>query len=710
MEALIEKKISNLVQQQFPAFYNQEGPVFIEFVRAYYEWMEEEGKPIYYSRRFLDLRDIDETLEDFLYYFQKKYLYGIPFDVIINKRLLLKHVLDVYRSKSSIQCFKLLFKLIYNEDMEMYLPGRDVLRASDGTWKEPKYIEVSEAPLSDDLVGKKIRGITSGTTAIAESYIKEPINKNIVGSIYLSNIMPKGGSFEIGEKIVEDDLLSDPKANLVHIYSNSPTVIGSLDSIEIVNGGQDFKIGDILKIVQRDPTTNEVVSSGVEAAVKVTEIRGGRGQLNFSLASGGFGYTANTQTFTYNFDTDTTGYGARFAVNQLSNMTELTYNIDIVTSFLNKTLDATSYGFTTDPAANITSTIGSVLLWSSDFFGSVAGLSRIATGSDYSQNPYTFVRTSILSENLDGTITYNSATNIITGVGTKFEQTFEPNGSIYIQSNGTLSNTGEYHIVKSITSNTSLTLYGTPTKNSTASSIYKLAVNPISAHFLPTEYQYVEANVYAVPFAPSPSIIAKTKAINSGKGYIEGEQVILYRFGGLDDPLILNGGTNYVNGDLLLFYGGDPNLHGRGYVTTDGSGTITTVTMITRGSGYKSEPTSYVKSSTGSGASFNTKVLEYDTSVEVSGTINKGGIGKQQGFWTTTRGFLNSDKYIHDSYYYQDFSYEINTAVSLSKYRDILYNTFHIAGTEMFGTFLLNTKESIPMSILHESNVVISTL
>jgi len=35
------KKISGLIQQQFPAFYNQEGPVFIEFVKSYYDWMED---------------------------------------------------------------------------------------------------------------------------------------------------------------------------------------------------------------------------------------------------------------------------------------------------------------------------------------------------------------------------------------------------------------------------------------------------------------------------------------------------------------------------------------------------------------------------------------------------------------------------------------------------------------------------------------------
>ena len=86
MDFEIEKKISYFVENQFPQFYRDEGSNFIQFVKAYYEWMEEEGNAIYESRSLLDYRDIDNTLEDFLEHFQRKYLYGIPFNVIINKR------------------------------------------------------------------------------------------------------------------------------------------------------------------------------------------------------------------------------------------------------------------------------------------------------------------------------------------------------------------------------------------------------------------------------------------------------------------------------------------------------------------------------------------------------------------------------------------------------------------------------------------------
>jgi hypothetical protein len=41
--------ISPFVPSQFPSFYNDQGPNFIAFVKAYYEWLEQEGLDIQYN-------------------------------------------------------------------------------------------------------------------------------------------------------------------------------------------------------------------------------------------------------------------------------------------------------------------------------------------------------------------------------------------------------------------------------------------------------------------------------------------------------------------------------------------------------------------------------------------------------------------------------------------------------------------------------------
>ena len=94
----------------------------------------------------------------------------------------------------------------------------------------------------------------------------------------------------------------------------------------------------------------------------------------------------------------------------------------------------------------------------------------------------------------------------------------------------------------------------------------------------------------------------------------------------------------------------------------------------------------------------------------IEGKVVLGGTGHSPGYWSTTRGFLNSDKYIQDSYYYQDYSYELKTALVLNKYKDILYNTFHTSGSELFGRYVLKIDESSKLKVLYESNVSIEII
>ena len=276
----IEQYISNFVSSQFPQFYQEDGPNFILFVKAYYEWMEQTGNPIKEARSLLEYGDIDSTLDEFLVHFQQKYLYGIPYDVIINKRQLLKHALDVYRSKGSVQCYKLLFRLIYNEDIEIYIPSYDILKPSDGTWQEPKYLEVTLSDNVKNLVGKEIIGLSSKTKAVVESYITEAVNQNIVATLFISNIIPIGSDFLIGEQLVAIEDQSNTTA-----ISAASSIIGSLDKVQVVSSSPNFHVGDIVAVAHRSVLDNSVISYGIGAKLRVTKIRSGNGELDYTILS-----------------------------------------------------------------------------------------------------------------------------------------------------------------------------------------------------------------------------------------------------------------------------------------------------------------------------------------------------------------------------------------------------------------------------------------
>jgi hypothetical protein len=696
--------VSNFIENQFPRFYQEEGPDFILFMKAYYEWLEDPwgaendgyGGPVREARELRDYRDIDETIERFLEHFQKKYLYGIPFNVIANKRFLLKHILDVYRSKGTIQCYRLLFKLLYNEDIDVYLPGKDVLRVSDGTWVQPRYLEVTANDDLKNYVGKTIVGATSGVTATVENYVKENYNNDVINILYISNILPRLREFEINEKIVLLDKKDDPEA-----INLAPTLLGSLDKITIINGGQDYKIGDVIKIVYRDLTNNDVISYGKEGVLKVTKLFTGFGSLEFDIADGGFGYTANSLTFLYR--TTANGQGASFKVDSLTSQQYIEYTTDLLCDYLTVNIDAVAYGFPKDPSANLSTSIGTTLSKSNDVFGTIFSLTDITIGNSYESAANTFVRSVTTSKALPGTLVYNTTSNTVTGTTTTFTTFFQNNDVIGLQSNSSNSSTLEYAVIRNVNSDTVITLYGPPTQNSTATAVFKAAPT-----ILPSEYAFYEPIMYTadgsivgenesvLAFPNSGNnIVLEAEAINSGKGYVEGEQIRAFLHSCVSNVVtISSGGSGYAANDTLLFVGGDPAYIANGYVSAvDGNGAILETVIENGGSGYKEVPEIRVNSDTGSGARLVASLLEFDSTSSVAektirARVLKAAIGRGTGYYSTTRGFLDADKYIHDNYYYQDYSYEIKVAQTLNKYKDIISKTFHTAGSELFGKYL----------------------
>jgi len=660
MDFSVEKYISNFIESQFPLFYQEEGPDFILFVKAYYEWLESSGNPIYQARKLQDYRDIDNTLEEFLVHFQQKYLYGIPFNIIANKRFLLKNILDVYRSKGTIQSYKLLFKLLYNQDVEVYLPGTDVLRVSDGTWREPQYLELTDNGDLNAFIGKTVIGVSSGTTAVVENYTKEQFNNDIINTVYISSVSPKGGDFNVGEKIVVLGQQSNVSA-----VTNAPYLMGSLDHLEIVNGGINFKIGDSIKIVSKNTTNGQILSYGVDGIVRVDSISKGVNSLSFNIVSGGGGFLSNAATFVYK-QPGTSGNGASFSINNLTTVQTLTYNSDLICDYMSLQIGATAYGFPGNATGNSTAnTLGGMLTFTNGNFGTIGGLTNIKTGNAYATSANVFVRSVQISNALTGSISYGTSTSNVTGTSTIFDTIYANGDVIHLRANSSITSQDEIQVIRQVVNSTLIVLYGPPKYNSTAIAQYRAAPS-----IVPSQFAYYETPAKQVDGSlnglndniqtsvnAGNGIIGATKLVNSGKSYKDGEQVTAYLYSGVSNTITINSsGTGYVNGELLVFSGGTPTASATGYINVNSNGSVTNAVVTFNGSGYTTIPNIRIQTANGSGATLTASLVEYNTLSQITGKVVKRGIGKARGYWSTTRGFLNSDKYVQDSYYYQDYS------------------------------------------------------
>ena len=77
--------------------------------------------------------------------------------------------------------------------------------------------------------------------------------------------------------------------------------------------------------------------------------------------------------------------------------------------------------------------------------------------------------------------------------------------------------------------------------------------------------------------------------------------------------------------------------------------------------------------------------------IEVSDICVDYSYEEDTGSWEGQRGFLNTPSIvIQDSHYYQDFSYVIQSTVSIHHWRNLVKNIIHPAGLEFFGDLLLS--------------------
>ena len=132
-------KTSLLVNRQVPEFVRDEYPKFIAFLEAYYEFLEqkqgtEKNDLVTAAKNLRTIKDVDDSIDEFEQSFYNTYGLLIPTDVQSNKALLFKHLVDLYKTKGAESSFKLLFQLIFGEDIEVVLPKNNVLKPSASRW------------------------------------------------------------------------------------------------------------------------------------------------------------------------------------------------------------------------------------------------------------------------------------------------------------------------------------------------------------------------------------------------------------------------------------------------------------------------------------------------------------------------------------------------------------------------------------------------
>jgi len=213
----------------------------------------------FFPNKLLEYRDIDRTLDQFITYFRDEFLYQIPGDILADPRKLLKHIKTFYQGRGSENSFRFLFRLLYNEEINMYYPKVDVLRTDDGIWVVDHVMRVTTTENTFDWTSRQIKGHTSGATASVEAVHQKYINGNLVSDLYLSNINGTFGNTGNGEYVsIMYPFVPPPQTDLGAVSDLlEPATINKfelayllLSSLIITNPGDQYQVNDPITITQ----------------------------------------------------------------------------------------------------------------------------------------------------------------------------------------------------------------------------------------------------------------------------------------------------------------------------------------------------------------------------------------------------------------------------------------------------------------------------
>lgn len=733
---MVNIPISPLIESQFPDFYREYGPNFISFVQAYYEWAEqtnllddssgEVGK----IRSLPEYLDVDTTSQQFISHFAYQYLQQLPTTIACDKSLLIKHIIELYRTKGTPRSYELLFRILFNEPIEIYLPKDYLFKTSDGIWIVPQYIEVTDCPLLYLAGGRQLTNSARTATAIIEGYYQKNVAGKIIGVLTLSNVV---GQFRYGESVLCSAI---PSLTI----ANAPTIIGSLTAIAIENGGANFKQGDVVSIT----------GAGSEGTARIAATKNESGKVSFDLINGGTMFSMNaivtvatsqylqvSNTFSqfnlYDTIVDTTtnangtvtfantsliqiinfsanlafgvghqvsngagslatvtgvigggGVGATFRIGGLTNIQTVSLNTDTLTTYTTDIIDNGTSGVIVYYTSNtglfsvnntVTSTSNVVILPVT-----TSGSNVVSVGEALSNS----------SLGISGLRVYNSDGSYISVTGTDVNLT-----SANLVAGATLVSNTSGSIVTLIDNTPKITVTGNGTISSSNSTA--VVLNSVAGAFIPygllhdnttsanaTIQSVTRQTNWSFPSRVFPLLTNLDTVINSALQYqLLQVGTIAYLTGinpgsGYSSPpyidIIEPAVAGYNIGDGFGgFSGHDASIKA---MVTNANGIATAVEVINSGFGFVPGETVYLASNNNSGI--------VATGVAI---VDQSGTG--EGYWQNSNGKLSDITKLQDSFYYQTFSYEIIAQRMLSTYQQVVKDLLHPVGLAMFGRYRL---------------------
>ena len=302
-------KLSSLIPAQVPEFVREDYTTFVDFLKAYYEFLDEN-----YNTDFTTLRDLDKTLDSFIDHFKNELAVNIPYSVV-NERFLLEKIKDQYLAKGSEASFKLLFKILFDKQVTIDYPSKQILRASDGKWNQDVslFAEINAGD-PEDIVGKIVDVVSSTTNRI----LRVQVDKRQYVEIEVDNVVQISDT--IYEFFIDRRFFGDINVGDKLKYSDTfeATIVPTTSSVELQQAGKKFRVGELYDIVN---------GQGTGSTIKIKRVNSIGGIEAVEFVKYGVGYASDFTATLYPYsDRPPEGSQLSFTSTKVDDTTSIIYS------------------------------------------------------------------------------------------------------------------------------------------------------------------------------------------------------------------------------------------------------------------------------------------------------------------------------------------------------------------------------------------------